>query len=215
MARIPREFKRNLGDHDTYNRLILARNFSEDELRDEYRRLRANFAREVRRIKANPDFADTQITRSISRFDPPSTLNKLELASALSDLEGLMSQHTSTLAGLKRQRERTIETFRDRGFEGINVANFREFTKFMEATRSLAFNILRYNQDKFGRLIGEDKTKRLELFQLAQRKGLTMNAIESDFRFFVTHMDELEQLPDRPSGRKMGARTARKAIKNL
>ena len=211
-----RDFKRNLGNHDHYNPYSLAKTHTEDELRQEYTRLRDNLRRNVSRTKADPDFQDAQIVKTYQRFAKPSELTDTRsLAMALSDLEGVMSSQLSTLSGLKAQRESVLDTLQTRGYTEITKKNFSQFTAFMESTKALAFSILRYKIDKKGRRVGEDRNKRLELFTLAQQKGLTNQAIISDFKFFVQHIDELKQLPDRPDGRKMGARTARKALKNI
>lgn len=208
-----RNIKRNFGEHEDYSPIALARYHTEEELQAEYKRMRENLRKNIGRIRKSGEFEDAQILKTYSEFETPRNYTKEQLARKLSRLEGLLSANTATLTGLREQRREVIETLQDRGYKAINKENFADFTRFMDSTRALALSVLRYKYSSFGTAQGEDRNKRLELFNAAQRKGITTNALISDFTFFVKHVDEIKQLPDRPHGRKMGARTVRKLIK--
>lgn len=208
-----REINRNLGDHDDYNPISLFRNYSEDELIDEYNRMRRNLNRNVNRIEKSGEFEDAQVIRSREDFAPASRYSKQELAMKLSELENVLSANTSTLTGLREQRASVIDTLKDRGYENINKSNFSDYVKFMESTRSLALSILRYRYTSAGVPTGEDRNTRLELFNAAQAKGITTNSLIKDFRFYVEHLDEIKALPDRPKGRKLGIKSIKKMLK--
>lgn len=206
---------RRLGDgtRSEYTPYVLARDFTEEQLRAEYRRMRRALQQRVRRVAASGEFPDNSAARTLSRFDAPSTLEtKWQIAMKLSDIESVLSRGATTLTGLRQMREETIETLRDRGYTNINRENIGDFTHFMESTRSLALSIMRYRYDRSGRAVGADRNKRLELFSIAQRKGVTTNSLIRDFRYYVNHMDELQQLPDRESGRKLGIKSIRKML---
>lgn len=208
-----REFKHNLGDPETYSPTSLVSNYSPEAVQKEYARMRKNLMRNIDRIKASGEFSDVDVVRSIKQFEPATAYkgDPMKMAMKLSQLERVMRAETSTLSGLKEQRKDVIETLQDRGYKGINKGNYGDFVKFMESTRSIALTILRYRYDKFGRPEGEDRSKRLELFNAAQQKSISMNAIIKDFDYFVKHIDEIKQLPDRHTKRKLGTR----AIKNI
>lgn len=208
-----RNINRKLGEHDDYNPVLLSRNYSYDELKTEYKRMRDNLRKNVERIKKSADFFDAQVVETYNQFEAPLNYDKLQLAMKLSNLENVLSANTATLTGLREQRESVIKTLNDRGYTEINKGNFREFTAFMNATRSLAISILRYSYDNTGNALGEDRNKRLEMFGLAQRKGITNNTLIKDFKFFSDHLDEIKKLPDRNKGRKLGIKSLRKMLK--
>lgn len=208
-----RDFRHALGDPETYTPTSLVEMYSPEAVQKEYARMRKNLMRNIDRIKASGEFPDVDIVRSIKQFEPATAYkgDPLKMAMKLSQLEKVMSANTSTLTGLKEQRSDVIETLQDRGYRNINKGNYGDFVRFMESTRSIALTILRYRYDKFGRPEGEDRNKRLELFNAAQQKGISMNAITKDFDYFVKHIDEIKKLPDRHTKRKLGT----KAIRNL
>ena len=208
-----REFKHNLGDPETYSPTSLVSNYSPEAVQHEYARMRKNLMRNIDRIKASGEFPEADVLRSIKQFEPATAYkgDPMKMAMKLSQLEKVISSNTSTLSGLKEQRKDVIETLQDRGYKGINKSNYGDFVKYMESTRSIALTILRYRYDKFGRPEGEDRNKRLELFNAAQQKSISMNAIIKDFDYFVNHIDEIKQLPDRRTKRKLGTR----AIKHI
>lgn len=201
-----REFKHNLGDPETYAPTALVSKYSPEAVQKEYTRMRKNLMRNIDRIKANGEFPDVDVVKSIKEFEPASAYkdDPLRMAMKLSQLEKVLSANTSTLSGLQRQRADVIDTLQGRGYHQINKSNFNDFVKFMDSTRTIALNILRYKYDKYGNPVGEDRTKRLELFNAAQRKSISMKAITEDFEYFINHLDEIKQLPDRKTKRKLG-----------
>ena len=209
-----RDLRRDLGGRDAYTPTSLMLDHTETEVRNEYKRMREMMRRNVRDIEASGEFPDAQVVRAYeTQFPAQSQLSAKEVALKLSQLETVMSSANSTLSGLKRSRRDIIETFQDRGYSEINQENFGDFTKFMGATRSLALSILRYKYTKEGNAVGEDRNKRLEMFQTAQKKGISINSLIRDFRFYSSHLDEIKQLPDRQSGRKLGIKSIRKMLR--
>lgn len=210
-----REIKRRLGSHEDYNPVTLAKRFSEDAVRREYTRMREALRKNVSRIRKSGEFADAQIIKTYEDSLPASQMSHYEVVNALSHLEQAMSANVASLAGLREQRRMTIETLRDRGYEGINASNYKEFIRYMEATRSIALSVMRYKYNRRGIAVGDDRNRRLELFDMAQRKGISTNALINDFRFYNKHADEIDQLPDRSSGRKLGTKKVRRLIKEM
>lgn len=196
-----------------YTPYVLERDYSVDELREEYRRMRRNLQDRVRRIERSGEFPDSAASRALSRFDAPGSLTKGQLAMQLADIEHVLNRQGSALSGLRRERAAMIETFHDRGYKNINKSNINDFTRFMESTRTLTLSILRYRYER-GRAAGEDRNKRLELFNTAVAKGISPNALIRDFRFFVQHVDELKALPDRKTGRKLGTKSIRRILQS-
>ena len=208
--------KRNLGEHEDYNPVSLMRFHTREEMLSEYNRMKDMFRKRAGAIKRSGEFEGAQIVRIYDEFKGRAPEDDRQLAMKLGRLEGLLSQSTSTLTGMREQRDEAIETFQSRGLQSLNKENWRDFTNFMKSTEAIAFSVLRYRYNTSTQQYeGPDTGKRLEMFELAQQKGITTKALETDFTFFVRHMDEIERLPDRPAGRKMGARTLRRLIRDL
>lgn len=208
-----RRIKRNLGEHEDYNALYLAKHFDRATLAAEYTRMREALRKNVARIKASGEFPDAQIIKTYQELEPARALSDFDLVRSLSYLEAAMSANTASLAGLREQQRETIETLQDRGYSEITKANYKDFIRFMESTRSIALSIMRYRYNDRGLAEGEDRNKRLEMFNLAQRKNISTNALIRDFRFYQKHMDEIDQLPDVSRGRKLGTKKIRQLLK--
>lgn len=208
--------RRNLGDHEDYNPVSLMRFHTREEMLSEYNRMKDLLRKRVGTIKRSGEFEGAQIVRTYDEFKGRAPTDDRQLAMKLGRLEGLLSQSTSTLTGLREQRDEAIDTFQSRGLKSLTKENWRDFINFMKSTEAIAFSVLRYRYNTSTQQYeGPDTGKRLEMFELAQQKGITAKALETDFTFFVRHMDEIERLPDRPAGRKMGARTLRRLIREL
>jgi len=208
--------KRNLGEHEDYNPISLMRFHSREEMLSEYNRMKDVFRKRVDTIKRSGEFDGAQIVSNYDEFKGRAPADDRQLAMKLGRLEGLLTRNVSTLTGLRQQRDEAIDTFQSRGMEGLDKKNWRDFTNFMKSTEAIAFSVLRYRYNTSTQQYeGPDAGKRLEMFELAQQKGITTRTLETDFTFFVHHMDEIERLPDRPAGRRMGARTLRRMIREL
>ena len=97
----------------------------------------------------------------------------------------------------------------------MDLSSFLEYIDFMDTTRQLAVSILRYGYDKYGRAVGADRKLRLELFNTAQKKGISGSSLIKDFEFYVKHLDEIEKLPDRKKGRKLGIKAIKNRLKQM
>lgn len=208
--------RRDFGSRSAYSPINLVEEHTDEEIRAEYKRMRENLRRNVRRIVRSGEFDDVEIIKELDRFEPVSDLSDRstdDMAFKLAELESIMSSNRSTLTGLRRERREAIETLRDEGYTGINKSNYLDFYKFLESTRSLTTTILQYSYDKYGRAVGADRNKRKELFNTAVKKGISVNSLIRDFRFYVDHADELKELPDRdPGRRKLGSKSIRRML---
>lgn len=205
--------ERRLGSRSEYTPYALTKYHTEDEIRQEYMRMRRTLQDRARRIERSGEFPDSYTHRSLSYFPPQSQLTQGQVAMRLSDLESMLERQTSTLTGLREERASLIETFQDRGYRNINKSNINEFLRFMNATQPIVTSVLRYKYVR-GQATGPDRNKRLEMFNTAQSKGITTSSLIRDFRFYANHLDEIRQLPDRPTGRKLGIKSIRRMLKS-
>lgn len=209
---MPRDIKRNLGEHSDYMPTRLANDFSEEDVRKEYMRMRDILRKNIKRIEESGEFPDAEILRSFSQFPAQSKLDRLHVAMKLSQLDTVLSRSESSLTGLKNQRQAAVETLQDRGYKFINTANYGEFVQFMNSTSALAFSILRYEITPTGQRVGADRNKRLEMFNTAKEKNISIKALTRDFRFFANHLQEIKELPNNPTGRPLGSKSIKKRL---
>lgn len=92
-----------------------------------------------------------------------------ELAHLLTELHGFVTSSTSTVTGLKQQRNRTIETLHERGYTFINKGNLRQFGDFMEDIRQRQLASL------------YDSARLADVFHMAEKKGITPGALAERF----------------------------------
>lgn len=92
-----------------------------------------------------------------------------ELAHLLTELHDFVTSSTSTVTGLKRQRNRTIETLHERGYTFINKGNLRQFGDFMEDVRQRHIASL------------YDSARLADVFHMAEKKGVSPSALAERF----------------------------------
>ena len=207
---MPRDIRRDLGDRSEYTPTRLWLDYPEDAVRKEYARMRDNLRKNISRIEKSGEFPSADVLNTMSQFPAQSKLDRKEVSFKLAQLETVLSSNSSSLSGLKHQRRAAVETLQDRGYHFINKKNYSEFVRFMNSTEALAFSLLRYEITSTGQRVGEDRNKRLEMFNTIQRKGISVDSLIKDFRFYSDHLQEIKELPDRKTGRKLGSR----AVKN-
>ena len=96
-----------------------------------------------------------------------------ELAHLLTELHGFVTSSTSTVTGLKQQRNRTIETLHERGYTFINKNNLQQFGDFMEDLRQRMIAFL------------FDSERLAALFAMAEKKGISPEALSDRFTEYV------------------------------
>lgn len=205
--------KRNLGDHYDYNPLKLMHVDREDLIK-EYDRMRRMFQKRVNRLESSDDFNDSDIIQKKQRYERTGRmLTKQELAFILTELEHDLSDERSSLSSLRKIQNKSIETLHERGYKNITKKNYKQFLQYIKATESIALATLKYSYNpRTGRYTGADAGKRMQMFSLAQAKGISTSALVKDFRYFISHIDEIRQLPDRKTGKKLGSKSIRKML---
>lgn len=92
-----------------------------------------------------------------------------ELAHLLTELHDFVTSSTSTVTGLKQQRNRTIETLHERGYTFINKGNLRQFGDFMEDVRQ------RHIASMY------DSARLADVFHIAEKRGISPSALAERF----------------------------------
>lgn len=185
----------SLGEPEDYHPITLSR-VPEDELRDEYRRLRRVAQDRFRRIDRSKDFSGTDVWRHI-RSDiraTPSEIPDKDLPKALSSLASFLSAKTGSLTGLRRQRNLALESLREHGIRGINKNNWNDFKRFMDATQVFREVYIPYPKKSEGsRELDAARLIRPRMFKLAEQGHISLDAMIKNFEWFMNHEDDVRK----------------------
>lgn len=198
---MPRKIKRNLGEHDDYNYFHLMNNYSEEELRKEYSRMRTQAKRQITAIEKSP-FKDNKIIQNKEYLSiNPDELSKQELAKHLTSTEAFLSSKLSTVTGLREQRKLSIERLHDRGYNFVNTRNYSAFGQLMDDMRVYMNNNIISSQkilDAVDNLVEKRNIKKLdritEVIQLALEHNISLANIQKNFGFYWDNIDEIGEL---------------------
>ena len=186
----------DLGDAVDYNPITLAK-MPEDELRQEYKRLRRTALGRFRRIEQSEDFGESPVVANNKAWleRAPSELDKGQLAQALSRVEGLLNSPSGSLSGLRESRSKTIASLKERGVRGITSKNFADFQRFMNKTRAFQQAYIPYpKRSKGSEARDAARQVRPRMFMLMQKGNISEAAIMREFQFFRDNLDKLEKL---------------------
>lgn len=185
----------SLGEPDDYNPITLSR-VPEDDLRDEYRRLRRVAQDRFRRIDRSKDFSGADVWKHV-RADlrtAPSEIPDKNLPQALSSLASFLSAKTGSLTGLRRQRNLALESLRASGIRGINKKNWNDFKRFMDATQVFREVYIPYPKKSEGsRELDAARQIRPRMFKLAEQGNISLDAMIKNFEWFKNHEDEVRK----------------------
>ena len=158
----------------------LAENYSKKQLLSEYRALRIEAQARLKVFqgtKYEGAYAYQANKHFLAGATSPYKLNKRQLAAGLSELVSYLESRTSTLSGTRSQVRKSINTFKDRwGMNWLNVANYEEFTKFLEFAREL----------KGQRYIFEEV---VALYRSAKYSKIPLDRVKSNFDFYLDQID--------------------------
>lgn len=158
----------------------LAENYSKKQLLSEYRALRIEAQARLKAFQGTNyegSYAYQANKHFLAGATSPYKLNKRQLAVGLSELVRYLESRTSTLSGTRSKVRKSINTFKDRwGMNWLNVANYEEFTKFLEFAREL----------KGQRYIFEEV---VALYRSAKYSKIPLDRVKSNFDFYLDQID--------------------------
>ena len=156
------------------------------EMRSHYSYLRQIANKRLQNFVGS-EFEDAQsYIKNAGKFVPLSEINnERELMFKLYEVNKFVRARSSSVSGLKKIRNETIEAFHDRGFTWINKNNIKQFGDYMEYMRA------KYGAKQF------DSERAAELFGMISSGsvGLNVEDVQRDYKYWVKHADELAQLP--------------------
>ena len=171
------------------------------EMRRDYSYLRQIANRRLSKF-AGTEFEDARsYVKNKDKFVPLSKIeNERELRYKLYELNKFIRAESSSVTGLKRIRNRAIETAHERGMTWLNKSNIKQFGEYMDFLRS------KYGAKQF------DSERAQELFGQSIKRKIDPMGIAEDFQFFRKHADELAKMPKIKSDVKVTAEDYKEAL---
>ena len=198
---MPRKIRRELGDHDDYNYFSLMNHNTEDELRNEYKRMSAQAKRQITAIKKSPFKNDKIVEGKDFLLQNPDNMSKNELAHNLATVESFLSSKLSTVTGLREQRKLSIERLHDRGYNFINTRNYKAFGELMDDMKAYINNNIITSQkvlDAVDNIVTKRNIKNLdritEVIQLALENNISFANVQKNFGYYWDNIDEIGEL---------------------
>lgn len=139
-------------------------------IKQDYSQMRRIANRRLENFKGTEWESSKQYKMNAGKYKPLSEIKSdKELAHLLSDLHKFTSSKTSTVTGLKEQRNQAVEVLRERGYDFINNKNIKAFGDFMEDLR----------QRKIAGLY--DSERLAEIFETAEREKVDPKTVAERF----------------------------------
>lgn len=163
------------------------------EMRSDYSYLRKVANKRLSKFVGS-EFEDSKsYLENKDKFVPLSKIkSERELRYKLYELNKFIRAESSSVTGLKRIRNRAIQTAHERGMTWLNKSNIKQFGEYMDFLRS------KYRAKQF------DSERAQELFGQSVKRKIDPMEIAEDFAFWRQHSDDLAKIPKITNREKIG-----------
>lgn len=201
MAKKKQSLEQFLAENPFEQYHIEANILSPAEMRSHYSYLRTVANKRLSKF-AGTEFEDTKsYVKNKDRFVPLKQIkSERELRYKLYELNKFIRAESGSVTGLKRIRNKSIETAHEHGMTWLNKSNIKQFGEYMDFLRS------KYGAKQF------DSERAQELFGQSIKRKIDPMGIAEDFQFFMKHADELAKMPKIKSDVKVTAADYKKAL---
>lgn len=166
--------------------------WTDENIKAEYTRLRKIAQNRLREISRS-DIGRASKTWHYNQnlFRPSSKLRPYERKILLAEVAKMMQAETGTLAGIKRQRKKAIQTFHEHGYTFVDESNFIDVGEFFRQWRDSEFR-------GYGSTVALDFYERIKDSEAFDRATQRVDKTAQIFRKF----QEWENQKDEPHERK-------------
>lgn len=176
--------------------------WTEQQMREEYSRLRAVANKRLARLQKS-DFAESEAVRqNVGKFSKLSEISdRHELATKLNEVQRFLTAKSSTVSGQKEIRAKVIKSLSDAGFD-ITEKDYAEFGKFMEWAR---------------RTLGPDfdSEQAADIYSAAKKRGVSINVVMSNYKTFQDNYDMFVDVPKKAPEKPGGETSADDVLKSM
>lgn len=153
----------------------LQQGYSEKELRKEYTRLRDIAQKRIKRM-GESEFRESQTYKyNVNRFSKLADIgSKSELTHLLGDLARFLTASRGSIAGMKEERQRSIDTWHEKGATFVNAGNYNDWIDFLVFVKDfVGFNYWE---------------KAADMYQQAKKEGISTQEIMNNFEAYQSRM---------------------------
>lgn len=163
-----------------------AKSLSNRQLRKEYSRLRSIARKRLERFEGT-EWTDTQVYKlNVGVYKPLKEIkSERELRHLLSTVARFVMSDTGSISGLEKQRQQSVETLNDRGYDFVTKDNFKQFAEFMEYARVANLNRM------------YDSKRIAEFYEATEKKHLSNEELRSAFRSWTKKQKKLKKIQNR------------------
>ena len=123
-----------------------------------------------------------------------------ELAYKMADLARFISAQSSTITGLQKQMERSLETLHAHEYTFVNRENYIQFGKFMQE----------YRQQKLDSVY--DSVQAADTFETLEKHRVNPAEVADDFEYWLRNQEEASQLKPQKGTRTVSAKTLKNRV---
>lgn len=164
----------------TIQSLSSVNKWTDRQLREEYTRLRDIARKRLDRISQS-EFKNRPEFRAQTLPKLRDMSSRTELVHAMRDVSRFVMRQTSTVTGLKAQRDKTITAFRVNLGIDLKEKDFEEFGAFMEYMRDL-------HGERF------DSLRAAELYEASKDRGISVGSLITNYDLYNKHWREFTNL---------------------
>ena len=168
-----------------YPEALKAGVLTEQQMRQEYSRLRAIANKRLQRFVGSA-YEDSQTyLKNAGKFVPLAAINSpRELLYKLVEVSRFVSAKGSSITGIREINQKKIDTLREHDIHFVNHGNIREFGEFMDWWRDGAYKLL-YGSEKLADVYGE----------AVRWKGIDVEELKENFEYFMENLHNLKAVP--------------------
>ena len=123
-----------------------------------------------------------------------------ELSYKMAALARFVAAEGSTVSGMKKQREKSLQTLKQHGYDFVNKSNYANFAKFMQE----------YRQQKLDSQF--DSGEVAELFETMEKNRVDPAQVADDFEYWLDNREKAAELKPAKGSRKVSSKTFKMRI---
>ena len=175
----------------------------EKELRKEYSKIRSIVRKRYERIDKSKVKSKLKERFPISHFKPLKDIkDDRELRFLMSELASVYESKSSSITGIKKERNKTIEMFKEKGYDFISENNLDDFLEFMNVIKN-------YSESRI-----YDSERAVEVFKEGDNKRWNSRKMLQEYKNYINKRDRKKRnkkgiginKQKRRKGRKRGKR---------
>lgn len=154
--------------------------WTDSAVRAEYSRLRDIAQKRLKRL-AKSEPMSYAYRANVGQYAPAREQTTEEIRMQLPTLAKFIAAKTGSVSGIRAQRRKTVNTFREHGYKFINLNNLAAFGEFMESFRS-----------KKGKTRAYGSFDAVELWEFTQENNIDPERVKNKFAQWLGQQRELE-----------------------